>query len=289
MIFYRTITGHCRITLRKIILLALLMFVQSTALTAVDLVACEGTCHNVTGNVDGHLKVVFTEENGKLTGFVSVTGWLHGGGNITGTRTGTNFQFTTTDRTGLIIKWQGEIKNAKLSGEYFIDAQGGFPRQVGEWNVGMGGSLKAGAPFNANVTTSLLKLVLESSFNNPVKQADGTLLSGAQNVFKSIHPAGVGISIWVENIDVEWKADTQSRGYEDIHKFRLDYVLYWQGVLKPTGTTKLRLAYNNKLNAVTSVEIVESTGTTNEDVNQALSGVGSLLGRIALDGLLSGK
>lgn len=289
MIFYRTISGRCRMTIRKIILLALLMYVQSSALRAVDLVACEGTCHNVTGNVDGHLKVVFTEENGKLAGFVSVTGWLHGGGNITGTRNGTNFQFTTTDRTGLSIKWQGEIKNAKLSGEYFIDAQGGFPRQVGEWSVGMEGSLKAGAPFNANLTTCLLKLVLESGFNDPVKQADGTFLSGAQDVFKSIHPAGVGISIWVENLDVDWKADTQSRGYEDIHKFRLDYVLYWQGVLKPTGTTKLRLAYNTKIDSVTSVEIIESTGTTNKDVNGVLFDVGAFLGKAAVNSLLRGN
>jgi hypothetical protein len=51
----------------------------------------------------------------------------------------------------------------------------------------------------------------------------------------------------------------------------------------------LRFAYNIKLNAVTSAEIVESTGKTNKDVNKALLGVGSFLGDAAIKGLLGGK
>jgi hypothetical protein len=276
-------------TLRRIIFLALLMFIQSSVLMAEDLAAFAGTCHNVTGNADGHLKIVFTEEGAKLGGFVSVSGWLGGGGNITGTRSGTKFRFNTTDYTGQIIKWQGDVQDGKLSGEYYIDAQGGIPQQNGEWSVTPEGSIKAGAPCNANVTLSLLKMVLETSLNDPVKQADGTFISGAQDLFKSIHPAGAGISIWVESLDVDWKADTQSRCYDDIHKFRLNCVLYWQGILRPTGTTKLRFAYNIKLNAVTSAEIVESTGTTNKDVNKALLGVGSFLGEAAVNSLLRGN
>jgi hypothetical protein len=276
-------------TLRRILLLALLLFIQSFALRAVDLAAFVGTCHNVTANADGHLKIVFTEEGTKLGGFMSVSGWLCGGGNISGTRSGRNFQFTTTDRTGLIIEWQGDFQNGKLSGEYSIKAYGDLPRQVGEWSVNPGGGLQANEPYDENVTLSLLKMVLETSMNDPVKQADGTFISGAQDLFKSIHPAGAGISIWVESLDVDWKADTQSRCYEDIHKFRLNCVLYWQGILRPTGTTKLRFAYNIKLNAVTSAEIVESTGTTNKEVNEALFSVGSLLGKVAIEGLLGGK
>lgn len=276
-------------TLSRIFFLALLLFVESYALAAADLAAFAGTCHNVTGNADGHLKIVFTEEGTKLGGFMSVSGWLGGGGNITGTRSGTNFRFTTTDRTGLIIEWQGDVQNGNLSGEYFIKPFGGLPRQVGEWNVTPEGGLKAGEPYDANVTLSLLKLVLETRFNDPVKQADGTSISGAQNVFKSIHPAGAGISIWVESVDVDWKADTQSRRLEDIHKFRLNYILYWQGILKPTGTTKLRLAYNTKIDSVTSVEIIESTGTTNKDVNGVLFDVGAFLGKAAVNSLLRGN
>lgn len=254
-----------------------------------DLAALSGTCHNVTGNADGHLKIVFSEEGDKLGGFVSVSGWLRGGGIITGTRSGMKFRFNTTDHTGLIIKWQGDVQNGKLSGEYYIDAQGGMPQQNGEWSVAPEGTLKAGDPCNANVTLSLLKMVLETGFNDPVKQADGTFIPGAQDLFKSIHPAGAGISIWVESLDVEWNSDTQSRCYEDIHKFSLNCVLYWQGILKPIGTTKLRFAYNIKLNAVTAAQIVESTGTTNKDVNGTLLDVGSFLGSLALKGLLGGK
>lgn len=276
-------------TISRIFFLALLLFVESYALVAADLAAYEGTCHNVTGNVDGHLKVIFTEENDQLAGFMSVSGWLGGGGNINGKRSGTSFRFTTTDHTGLIIEWQGDLQNGKLSGEYFIKAQGDLPRQVGEWSVNTEGSLKAGVSFDANVTLSLLKLVLETRFNDPVKQADGTSISGAQNVFKSIHPAGAGISIWVESVDVDWKTDTQSRRLEDIHKFRLNYILYWQGILKPTGTTKLRLAYNTKIDSVTSVEIIESTGTTNKDVNGVLFDVGAFLGKAAVNSLLRGN
>lgn len=89
----------------------------------VDMAALSGTCHNVTGNADGHLKIVFAEEGDKLGGFVSVSGWLRGVGNITGTRSGTKFRFNTTDHTGQIIKWQGDVQNGKLSGEYYIDAK----------------------------------------------------------------------------------------------------------------------------------------------------------------------
>lgn len=274
---------------RTFLILIFSFWLCSSYANADDLAALSGTCHNVTGNVDGHLKIVFSEEGDKLGGFVSVSGWLRGGGKITGTRSGMKFRFNTTDHTGLIIKWQGDVQNGKLSGEYHIDAQGGMPEQIGEWSVTPEGSLKNGAPCNANVTLSLLKMVLETGFNDPVKQADGTFIPGAQDLFKSIHPAGSGISIWVESLDVEWNADTQSRCYEDIHKFSLTCVLYWQGVLKPTGTTKLRFAYNIKLNAVTASDIVESTGTTNKDVNGALFNIGSFLGSLALKGLLGGK
>jgi len=274
---------------RAFLILSFSFWLSSIHASDVDMAALSGTCHNVTGNADGHLKIVFAEEGDKLGGFVSVSGWLRGGGNITGTRSGTKFRFNTTDHTGQNIKWQGDVQNGKLSGEYYIDAQGGIPQQNGEWSVTPEGSIKAGAPCDANVTLSLLKMVLETSLNDPVKQADGTFISGAQDLFKSIHPAGAGISIWVESLDVDWKADTQSRCYEDIHKFRLNCVLYWQGILRPTGTTKLRFAYNIKLNAVTSAEIVESTGTTNKEVNEALFSVGSLLGKVAIEGLLGGK
>ncbi|MGV3663194.1 MAG: hypothetical protein ACO1TE_23685 [Prosthecobacter sp.] len=48
----------------------------------------------------------------------------------------------------------------------------------------------------------------------------------------------------------------------------------------------MKLAYNNELNAVTSNEIVASTGTTNAEVNDMAFGVGFLLGQAAMESLL---
>lgn len=273
----------------QLLVLIFSLWICFTEAGAVEMSSYEGTCHNVTGNAGGYLKIIFSEENNKLSGCMLVSGWLGGGGNISGVRNGTNYLFTTTHPSGAIINWQGSLQNEKLSGEYFVPAQGDLPREVGEWSVNMKGHMKPGGPFDVNVTMVLLKMILEVRLNEPVKQASGTYISGAENVFKAVHPAGTGLSIWVENVDVDWKAESQGRDLEDIHKIRVNYTLFWKGILQPTGTTRLRLAYNAKIDAITSHEVIESTGTTNKEFNEIAFGVGALLGKAAVERFLGGN
>lgn len=256
---------------------------------ASEIVAYEGTCHNVTASADGHVKLMLSEENNRLTGIMSVSGWLMGGGPVTGSHTGAEYKFTSADPTGMVIQWQGELQNGKLSGEYVVEAQAGLPRQVGEWSVELQGRLKPGDPPDANVaenvTTAMLKMEFERMLNAPVKQADGKYISGAQNVFQVVHPSGQGISIWVENVGVEWKTG-KPKNLNGIHKLSVNYTLYWQGVLTPSGWTKIRLVYNANIDAVTKHEVVESTGTTNKDADDLAFGLGVILGRAAMEKML---
>jgi len=261
----------------------------SSTAKAEDLAAFEGTCHNVTADADGHVKLMVSEENNRLSGMMSVSGWLMGGGQVTGSHVGSEYKFTSTDPSGMTIDWQGELQNGKLSGEYIFKAQAGLPRQVGEWSVELKGWLKPNDPPDANaaenVITAMLKMEFERMLNAPVKQADGKYISGAQNVFQVVHPSGQGISIWVENVGVEWKTG-KPKNLTGIHKISVDYTLYWQGVVTPTGWTKIRLAYNANIDAVTKHEVVQSTGATNKDADDLAFGLGFILGKAAMEKLL---
>jgi hypothetical protein len=266
-----------------------LLYIQSTSSMAAEIVVYEGTCHNVTSDADGHVKLVISNENDRLTGIMCVSGWLMGGGRVVGLRKGAEFKFTSTDPTGVLIEWKGVLQNDKLSGEYIVKAQGGLPREVGEWSAEMKGKSKRGEPLDENATTAMLKIALETALNAPVKEADGQYISGAHNVFKAVHPAGSGVSIWVENIAVEWKTERLFRKLEDIHKFRADYILYWQGVITSTGWTRLRLTYNANIDAITSHKVVESTGTTNNEADEIAFGIGFMLGKAAMESMLGVK
>jgi hypothetical protein len=268
---------------------ACLLCVQPLAVMATEIMAYEGTCRNITASADGNVKLMISEENNRLMGMMSVSGWLMGGGPVNGSRNGAEFKFTSTDPSGMVIQWQGELQNRKLSGEYVLEAQAGLPRQVGEWSADLKGRLKPDDPLNANMvenlSTAMLKMEFERMLNAPVKQTGGKYISGAQNVFQAVHPAGQGISIWVESVAVEWKTG-KPKNLNGIHKLSVNYTLYWQGVLTPTGWTKIRLVYNANIDAVTTHEIIESTGATNKDADDLAFGIGVILGKAAMEKML---
>lgn len=249
-----------------------------------------GTCRNATEGLDGKVKLIFSEADNRIEGLMSVSGWLVGGGTVKGTREGNNYRFKTTDSIrSLEIEWQGTLQNNTLSGEYFVLPKAGMPRQVGEWQVEGKVYAQVGSPQLDKMTVEMMKLGLEHVLNAPVKQSDGKVISGAENIFKAVHPAGRGASVCVESLDIDWKPESKTRGLTDIYKYRATYVLYWQGIFTPVGWTRLRLAYNSKIDAITSHEIIESTGTTNKQADDIAFGIGALLGKAAVDSMFDGK
>ncbi|RBP35664.1 hypothetical protein DES53_12032 [Roseimicrobium gellanilyticum] len=272
-----------------------LVFLSALALAfapvhAEDSALLTGTCRNVTHGLDGLLKLYVTEKaGGEIEGYMSISGWLIGSDPLKGTRTGNIYKFTTSDPLwGLSIAWEGVRREHRLSGEYYIgaNAKTGTDKQVGEWEVQMEDSQKDGAITSEESFRKLFKLRLEADLNSPIKLPDGITVTGAQGLFQSIHPVGTGVSVNVTDVSIVWKEGASKTSAEGIHRYTVDYTLYWHGLLKPTGHTKLRLKYNAALNAVTAHDMLETTGTTNQDVSEIAFGIGVILGKAAMDSLL---
>ena len=97
-----------------------------------------GSCRNVTHNLDGFLKLVISQTDDNLEGYMSISGALGGSGVLKGMREGNRYTFETVDEIhDLKIRWQGTLRGSVLSGEYFIAPQPaqGLAKQVGEWEV----------------------------------------------------------------------------------------------------------------------------------------------------------
>lgn len=264
-----------------------------TPLRAEDSVLLTGTCRNVTHGLDGLLKLFVTEKaGGELEGYMSISGWLSGSGPLKGSKSGNTYKFTTSDPLwGLSIRWEGVRRNGHISGEYYIGAntQTGAEKQVGEWEVAIEDSQTDGVIASEESFRKLFKLHLEADLNSPIKQADGTTVTGAQGLFQSIHPVGSGVSVCVTDVTIDWKEGASKTSAEGIHRYVVDYTLFWHGVVQRTGHTKLRLKYNAALKAVTAHELVETTGTTNQEVGEIAFGIGVILGQAAMDSLLNSK
>ncbi|MGV3664056.1 MAG: hypothetical protein ACO1TE_28045 [Prosthecobacter sp.] len=275
--------------LRSFIILVTLALTFLPTAFAGELMFMGGDCRNVTFGVDGRLKMMLLQKDGVLSGKMSVSGWLCGSGSFQGSRKGNKAKFQTKDpQTGMLIDWQGTFVGDRLYGEYFVvaNAASGYQREVGEWAMTVQASQVEGGGYNEKLVGEALKFGTETLLNAPVKLADQTVITGAENVFRAAHPAGKGISIEVESVDIEWKPGVKTRSLEDVHKFRTTYTLYWQGVFTPFGTTRLRMAYNAVLDMPTGHEIISSTGTTRQDFNDMAFGAGFLLGQAAMNSLL---
>jgi hypothetical protein len=186
------------------------------------------------------------------------------------------------------IDWQGTLKGGVLSGEYFCapNPKTKTPKQVGEWQVEEF-VLKENAGAEEGAFFKRFVIWAEMDLNNPLKLENGSTISGAEALFNAVHPAGNGISLQVTNAQIEWKDGSPHTDFKNIHRYALDYVLYWKGVVQPKGWTRLRLIYNAELKATTSNEVVETTGITKQDVGEMSFDIGFLLGRAAMESLNS--
>ena len=249
----------------------------------------DGSCRNITYQLDGYLKLFTMQDGANITGYISISGWLLGSGEINGKRDGNTITFTSKDATGLKIKWEGIVRGNVLDGEYFIDPspERGTGKQVGEFKVSLVDKQKDGIAESEASFRKLFMLSLETDLNSPVKLANGKVAFGADALFQSVHPVGQGVSIKVTDVDIDWKEDSSRKDAKDIRKYSIDYTLYWHGILKPTGWTKMRLSYNANLGQVTEHKVIQSTGTTNGDVNDIAFKIGALIGAAAVESLLN--
>lgn len=275
----------------KTALLTVVAILTTAFAHAKDTSLWDGSCRNATYQLDGYLKLFVVQDGADITGYISISGWLVGSGEISGKRDGNTFKFASTDATGLKITWEGIMRGEVLDGEYFIEpsSERGTGKQVGEFKVSLVDKQKDGVAESEASFHELFVLGLETDLNSPVKLADGTVAFGADALFRSVHPVGQGVSIKVTGVDIDWKEGASRKDAKDIRKYSIDYVLFWHGIIKPTGWTKMSLSYNANLGQVTDHRVVESTGTTNADVNDIAFGIGVLIGEAAVDALLNSK
>lgn len=99
----------------------------------------EGFCQNST--YGGQAKLILTlNQNGEsLSGKMTISGNLVGGGNVTGRVDGDQLSFVTSSADYGDISWMGEIKDGEISGYYLIGASDSIltstPAQEGVWRV----------------------------------------------------------------------------------------------------------------------------------------------------------
>lgn len=266
--------------------LFILALVNSQAL-ADEAYLFKGSCRNVTHSVDGLLKLYVVEhENGTLDGYMSISGWLVGSGSLKGSKTGNTYQFRTEDpQYGQNIRWEGVKSGDSLSGEYYVNSE----KQAGEWELSLQSQFKVGETVSKEAFEHYFMLKLETDLNSNVTLKDGTVQTGAQALFSTVHPVGTGVSVCVDSVSLEWKDGAEQTSVEGIRRYCVEYTLFWQGIIQAYGHSKLRMTYNANLEQVTGHELISTTGTTNSDVENIAFGVGVMLGEAAMESLLQSE
>lgn len=252
-----------------------------------------GKCKNVTHDMEGFLKLfVIEKSDGSLEGYMSISGWLSGSGLLEGIRRDKHYEFKTRDaQSGVAIRWEGFKKDGKVSGEYYVDpiVAAGLDKQVGEWEVI---SLHPGntqLKESEETFKSRLMLTLEAELNAPIQMSDGSVQTGAHALFNTVHPVGNGVSVSVDDVEIEWKEGASKNSPDEIRRYKMDYTLYWHGLLQVKGHTKLRMTYNVNLGEVTSHEVVSTTGTTTQDAKNMVFDIGLLLGAAVVESFLKAE
>jgi uncharacterized RDD family membrane protein YckC len=99
-----------------------------------------------------------------------------------------------------------------------------------------------------------------------------------QKIFDYIHPTGTAKSIKLHDVTViEWKRGQVSGRLEDVVQFTVRYTLYWQGPITTDGFTKITQTFDNETQRYVGGKILETNGTTNQDVSYALGYIGGML------------
>lgn len=272
----------------KVSLLIVALFGGHGIATAADL--WTGTCRNVTASMDGNLKLYVNEQSGRITGFISISGWLVGSGEIAGRRAGNQVEFESTDPLqGLTITWKGVIKDGRITGEYYIPAMPalGTPRQVGEWSVTLYADSVEKEAVNEDRFKKLFIFDLERDFNAPIKMSDGSQNTGTAILFGSVHPMGTPVSTTVESVQIDWSDDSKGFNRENLHKYRIEFTLYWHGVIRTFGQTRMAVTYNAKLGEFTGQEVLSTNGVTKSEVKKVAGAVGVMIAKSALEAFLA--
>lgn len=98
------------------------------ALFALSLAGCggpkvtgtyEGVCKNTTFGGEAQMRLILNEtDKGYLSGNMTLSGILSGGGFVTGRRDGKNLTLNTSDSLGGDITWMGTIGDRRIVGTY---------------------------------------------------------------------------------------------------------------------------------------------------------------------------
>jgi hypothetical protein len=102
----------------------------------------EGSCLNSTYGKRASMLLVINENGGQLSGTLTISGDLVGGGDIKGRIDNFTVSFTTKNPEWGQITWTGEFSNGKtIAGRYFVETpinvqrEQGITSQQGTWNV----------------------------------------------------------------------------------------------------------------------------------------------------------
>lgn len=264
----------------KLILVFLALLAPwSTLLAKPAAILLTGKCVNKTSNTSGQMKLILFKPGEpdakgvrKVSGYMSVTGWLNGGGEFEGTLSEGNIAFKT--RHLAPIQWNGSFGLDRIEGTYSIPEQDGVPAQAGEFDV----EKVARTPGSETELRQNMMVVIESEFNGLEAKPDGKMCFWPQAIFDAFHPVGNGISIEVADLSLEWKEGADHTKREGIRRYTTDLFLFWSSPLQPKGVTQLRTVHNAELGQLISCDIVRTNGTTTEEVKEKAKEVGIQVG-----------
>lgn len=125
----------------KLLLVFVALFVPWTTLLAESAATLwTGKCANKTHDTHGQVKLILFEPGKpdakgvkKVSGYMSVSGWLNGGGPFEGTISNGDISFTTSHLAS--IRWSGSFGLDSVIGKFVVPEQKGHPSEAGEFDV----------------------------------------------------------------------------------------------------------------------------------------------------------
>lgn len=100
-----------------------------------------GTCQNLTFQRQANITLVLDQDKNAISGNLSLSGELSGGGPLSGKIEGNTISFTTSDPLIGKLFWTGTISGRHIKGTYHIDTTflttliTGTKGQHGSWTV----------------------------------------------------------------------------------------------------------------------------------------------------------
>ncbi len=88
-------------------------------------------------------------------------------------------------------------------------------------------------------------------------------------------------------MQIVWTEGSHAFARENLHKYRIELTLYWHGIVRTFGQTRMALSYNAKLGEFTGQEVLLTKGITKTDVRRVATAVGVLIAKSALEAFLA--